>query len=93
MKNSLNVILEGKVGNSFGCLFYAYYISKKANKKLAINSVNNLNNLASFYDLFSKKNNFEHTEYSVTELNNKVSKEIPFFLHKGHYHNAYLGIS
>ena len=34
-----------------------------------------LNNLASFYDLFSKKNNFEHTEYSVTELNSKVSKE------------------
>ena len=85
LKNNLNVILEGKVGNSFGCLFYAYYIAKKANKKLAINSVNNLNNLASFYDLFSKKNNFQHSEYSVTELNNKVSKEIPFFLHKGHY--------
>lgn len=85
LKNSLNVILEGKVGNSFGALFYAFYISKKANKKLAINSVNNINNLASFYDLFSKKNNFQHTEYSVTELNNKINKEVPFFLHKGHY--------
>lgn len=83
--NTLNVILEGKVGNSFGCLFYAYHIAKKAEKKLAINSVKNLNRLASFYDLFSKKNNFEHTEYSVTELNDNTDKSIPFFLHKGHY--------
>jgi|TARA_R110002153_G_scaffold92084_2_gene223871 hypothetical protein len=84
-KNTINVILEGKVGNSFGCLFYAYHIAKRANKKLAINSVNNINNLASFYDLFSRENKLEHTEYSITELNEVVSKEVPFFLHKGHY--------
>lgn len=87
-KNKFIVIMEGKVGNSFGCLFYAHKLAKDTKKDFVINSVKNINREASFYDLFSKENNFEHTEYSVTELNNFLPKDIPFLLHKGHYVNS-----
>jgi len=84
-KNKFIVIMEGKVGNSFGCLFYAYKLAKDCGKDFVINSVKNINREAGFYDFFSKENNFEHIDYSVTELNNSLPKEIPFILHKDHY--------
>ena len=87
-KNKFIVIMEGKVGNSFGCLFYAHKLAKDTKKDFVINSVKNINREASFYDFFSSKNNFQHIEYSITELNNIVPKHIPFLLHKGHYVNS-----
>ena len=30
LKNKFIVIMEGKVGNSFGCLFYAHKIAKES---------------------------------------------------------------
>jgi hypothetical protein len=67
--NKFIVILEGKVGNSFGCLFYAHKIAKLSSKDFVINSVLNVNREATFYDLFSKSNGFEHIENSITKLN------------------------
>ena len=87
-KNKFIVIMEGKVGNSFGCLFYAHKLAKDTKKDFVINSVKNINREASFYDFFSTKNNFQHIEYSITELNNIIPKHIPFLLHKGHYVNS-----
>ena len=83
--NKFIVILEGKVGNSFGCLFYAHKIAKLSSKDFVINSVLNVNREATFYDLFSKSNGFEHIENSITKLNEIVPKDIPFLLHKSHY--------
>jgi len=83
--NKLIVIMEGKVGNSFGCLFYAHKLAKDAGKDFVINSVKNVNRQAAFYDLFSDSNGFEHIEYSITELNKIIPKDVPFLLHKSHY--------
>ncbi len=83
--NKLIVILEGKIGNCFGCLYFAHKLAKDTGKDFVINSVNNINREASFYDLFSEKNGYEHIEYSITELNKIVPKDIPFLLHKSHY--------
>ena len=83
--NKLIVILEGKIGNCFGCLYFAHKLAEDTGKEFVINSVNNINREASFYDLFSSENKFEHIENSITELNKIVPKDIPFLLHKSHY--------
>lgn len=85
LKNKFIVIMEGKVGNSFGCLFYAHKIAKESGKDFVINSVSNVNRQADFYDLFSKENNFEHLSNSITELNNIMPPDVKFLLHKSHY--------
>lgn len=83
--NKLVTIMEGGMANKFGCIFYAHYLAKKTNKKFVVNSVRNLYGDVGFYHLFSKDNNIEEYENTMTELDNIIPTDIPFILHKNHF--------
>ena len=85
IKNSLISIFEGGMGNKFGCLFYAIQLSKETGKELVINTVKNNGGDISFYDLFSKKNNYKEYLNTFTELDEVMSADVPFLIHKGHF--------
>ena len=73
--NKLVAIMEGGMANKFGCIFYAYHLAKETNKKFVVNSVRNLYGDVGFYHLFSKDNNIEEYENTMTELDKVVSTD------------------
>jgi hypothetical protein len=85
LKNTLIIIMEGGMGNKFGCVHYALQLAKECGKNIIINNVRNIHGDVGFYDLFSEKNNIEVWENTYTELDKKLPINIPFLIHKGHF--------
>ena len=83
--NKLIAIMEGGMGNKFGCIFHAYQLAKDTGKELIISTVRNMHGDVGFHHLFSKTNGITEVENTITELDNLVPAEVPFLLHKSHF--------
>lgn len=83
--NKIIAIMEGGMGNKFGCIFHAYQLAKDTGKELVISSVRNMHGNVGFHHLFSKENGISEYENTITELDSLVPKDVPFLLHKSHF--------
>ena len=83
--NKLIAIMEGGMGNKFGCIFHAYQLAKDTGKELVISTVRNMHGDVGFHHLFSKTNGITEVENTITELDNLVPSDVPFLLHKSHF--------